>query len=338
VASGPVGRAALQNGNREVEYIDYYSELGVPQTASGEEIARAYRSKARKLHPDVNKAPEAEAQFKRLSEAHEVLKDPERRRRYDRYGAAWQQARETGSWPGGCEFHCEGSPGHTQSPFGGRRDSNGFSPFFEGLFGGSDGDAFPWRDLFGQGRAPYSGAPVDSEAVLELSLEDAVRGGQQVISLSRPGGESRSLKVTIPARVTDGQRLRLVGQGVTGPQGQRGDLYLRIRFGRHPVFRVEGLDLHTNLDVPPAVAALGGKVRLRALDKEIAIRVPAGSSSGKRIRLKGQGLPGADAEQGDLYAEVRIVVPASLAPEERALYERLADLTRRNRGVQPSAN
>ena len=298
-------------------YIDYYTELGIPKTASKEEITRAYRKKARKLHPDVNKASDTEASFKRLTEAYEVLKDPEKRKKYDQYGTAWQQAQATGSWPGG-----------SRSGFGGRGGRSGFSSFFEHLSGGGgpEGGGSVWDELFGQAAGPRPGPQLDQEAVLELSLEEALRGGAQTISVSRPGGGAQSLRVTIPAGAVDGRRLRLSGQGAGGPEGRRGDLYLQIRLWPHLRFRVEGRDLHTRLDVTPAVAALGGKVRLRALDKEIAVRVPAGSSSGRRIRLRGQGLPAPGTGRGDLYAEVRIVVPVHLTPEERELYGRLAGL------------
>lgn len=321
-----------------MDYIDYYKELGVTKTASPEEIASAYRKKARQLHPDVNKAPEAESQFKGLSEAYEVLKDKEKRQKYDQYGAAWQQAQQGGSGPGGFEFDFAGDPRGFRAHFGDRPGSSGFSSFFEHLFGGAEAGAVAWEDLFRGGGRPHTTRHLDQEAVLELSLEDAVRGGRQTINVSQTGGRSESLRVTIPPGASDGQRLRLAGQGVAEQDGRRGDLYLRIRVMKHPRFRVEDRDLHTVLEVSPAVAALGGKVRLLTLDKEIAVKVPAGSSSGKRIRLKGQGLPGAGGGQGDLYAEVRIVVPAHLTSEERELYERLAGLGSRSLRTEPSTN
>jgi curved DNA-binding protein len=325
-----------------MDYIDYYEELGVPRSASKEEIEKAYRKKARKLHPDVNKAPEAEAQFKRLSEAHDVLKDPEKRSKYDQFGAAWEQAQETGSWPGGFEvrFNRGFGPQGFGSASGGRGRS-GFSVFYEHLFGegGPAEGGSIWDELFGQTTGPRVPRSLDQEAVLELTLEEALRGGPRTISLSQPGGGSRSLKVTVPAGATDGQRLRLRGQGAPGPQGSPGDLYLQIRLRPHPRFRVEGQDLHTRLDVSPAVAALGGKVRLRTLDQEIAVKVPAGSSSGRRIRLRGQGMPAPGGRRGDLYVEVRIVVPAHLSARERELYGQLSALqTKEAEPAEPSRN
>lgn len=326
-----------------MDYIDYYKELGIPKTASKEEIARAYRKGARKVHPDVNKAPGAEARFRRLTEAYEVLKDPEKRDKFDRFGAAWQQGGRAGVWPEDFEFHAGGGPGPRSAgaAFGGRTGTGGFSSFFEHLFGGGGAQANDarWDELFRRGGGPAMGLQLDQEARLELSLEEALLGGEQIISLPQPTGESKSLRVTVPAGATEGQRLRLKGQGGGVPGGPRGDLYLRICLRSHPRFRLEGHDLHTHLDVAPAGAALGGKVRLRTLDKEVSVRVPPGTSSGQRIRLRGQGWPVAGGRRGDLYAEVRIVVPAHLTPEERELYERLAGAgAHEQRTREPSTN
>lgn len=302
-----------------MEYVDYYEILGVDRSASQEEIAKAYRRLARQHHPDVSKSTAGEARFKEVAEAYEVLKDPEKRAKYDRYGRAWEQAREGGGWPAGWEARFGGPDG--ADDLGGA----GFSSFFEHLFGGrrADPGASPWADLFAQGAV--DGDAADREAILQLSLEEALRGGRRTLSLRGEGGE-RTLSVTIPAGVLDGQRLRLAGQGDTARDGRRGDLYLVVRHRPHPRFRLEGRDLHTRIDVPPPVAVLGGKARLATLDGEVVVGVPAGSSSGRQIRLRGQGFPAGGTPAGDLYAEVRIAVPTRLSPEERSLYERLASL------------
>lgn len=301
-----------------MEYIDYYKVLGVERTASPEEIARAYRRLARKHHPDVSKSADGEARFRQVCEANEVLKDPEKRARYDRYGQAWDAPQE-GGWPRGWEVRY-GAPADA-----GDLGGAGFSSFFEHLFGGrrADPGASPWDDL----SARHHRGAADREATLQLSLEEALRGGPRTLTMRSAGGGERTLSVTIPAGILDGQKLRLAGQGEGTQDGQPGDLYLVVRHRPHARFRLEGRDLHTRIDVSPPVAVLGGRARLQTLDGQVVARVPPGSSSGTRIRLKGQGFPAGDGGlRGDLYAEVRIAVPHRLTPEERSLYERLARL------------
>ena len=271
-----------------VGHPDYYETLGVPRDASTEDIRKAYRKLAREYHPDVNKSPGAEDRFKEVSEAYEVLRDQEKRAQYDRP-----------SPPPGAGF---GNGGGTRTVD------------FDDL--GDFGDIF--GDFFGRGGGRgFSRRGGDQEALLDLSLEEAARGGRKKITL----GDGRDYDVNIPPGVSDGQRIRLAGEGGAGMGGgPRGDLLLRVRVRPHPRFRVDGRDLYTDLPVTPSEAALGATVPVRTLDgASISLKVPPGSSSGRKLRLRGQGMPG-----GDLYATVMIHVPKKLSKDERKAYERLA--------------
>lgn len=309
-----------------MEYIDYYAVLGVPKSASKKEINKVYRKLARQYHPDVNKEAGAEEKFKQVSEAYEVLKDDEKRAKYDQYGMAWQAAQH-GEAPPGYDFHFEfgGSPEDFDSFSG----SSGFSSFFEHLFGASAGRRPSSRrgewDLFDEAGA--GGGGLDHEANLSLGLGEAFRGGRREIRLQDPNtGQNRTFAVNIPPGVREGQRIRLAGQGSKrGNGGPAGDLYLSVRLLPHPDFHLEGLDVHTRLDIMPWVAVLGGKVRLETLEDTVSVKVPPGSSSGRRIRLRGRGFPGKGGQRGDLYAEIRIVVPEKLTAQQRELFEKLAE-------------
>ena len=303
---------------------DYYQVLGVDRGASAEEIQRAYRKLARQYHPDVNKDPGAEERFKEIGEAYDVLSDPKSRERYDRFGSAWRQVPEgfdpaaAGSpFGGGSRVWVNaGDPGSGFSGFGSDVD---LDDLFSGLFGrgGRAG---------GSGRGPMPGA--DTEAEIELSVEDAYTGGRRRITLATASG-SRSYEVTIPAGVTDGQRIRLAGQGGQGSGGGvRGDLYLMVRLAPHPRFRVDGRDLTVELPVSPWEAALGGTVPVETPAGRVQVTVPAGSSTGRKLRLRGRGLPNPRGTAGDLYAEVRVMVPPQLTPTERRLFEQLAEESR----------
>jgi curved DNA-binding protein len=326
-----------------LDYKDYYAILGVKKDASQDEIQKAYRKLARKHHPDVNKAPEAEVKFKEIGEAYEVLKDPEKRQKYDQYGSAWKKAQQTGAPPPGWEgIHFDfgdlggrgGRGGRTGGfDFGGGGDSE-FSSFFEMLFGGA-GPGGGRRSAsgagFGFGGQGFRGAGGagggHTEATLTLSLDEAVRGGQREITLADPNtGQRKTLSVKIPEGVRAGQKIRLAGQGQPSLDGgPAGDLYLKIEIEPDPRFRVEGSDLHTTVAVAPWQAALGGDAEVQTLDGAVRVKIPAGSSSGRKIRLRGRGLPKKGGDKGDLLAEIRIVVPETLSERERELFEQLAE-------------
>jgi curved DNA-binding protein len=298
---------------------DFYADLGVSRTASQEEIQRAYRKLARKLHPDVNKAPEAEERFKDVSEAYAVLSDPEQRKRYDAFGADFRRVPEgvdPGTWA---------RAGAGAGSGGGGGGEGGFEGIdFEDLFG----DMFARRRR-GPGPGRHSGGwgPVpgaDQEAHVELSVEEAHHGTRRKLTLSGPEG-TRTIEVTIPAGVTDGQRIRLAGQGARGTDGgQPGDLYLVVSIRPDDRYRVEGRDVFTRLPVTPWEAALGTTVALETPGGETKVKVPPGTSSGRRLRLRGRGLPSPRGQPGDLYAEVQIMVPSTLSDQERRLFEQLA--------------
>ena len=302
-----------------MEFKDYYDILGVSKTATQQDIQKKYRKLARKYHPDVNKDAAAEVKFKEIGEAYDVLKDPEKRAKYDRYGAAWQAA-------GAGQRTAPGFDG-VRFEFGGAGAQHGetFFDILEHMFG----ESTPHAGGFGRfqsGRSGWSSRGEDLEARLSLSLEDAARGGKQTVSLIDPRtGANRSYTVAIPAGVTPGKRIRLAGQGAEGARGgASGDLYLVVDILPHSKFELRGKDLYTTLDLAPWQAALGAKVTMQTLDGRVRLTVPPGSSSGRMIRVKGHGFP-AENGAGDLYAEIRIVIPEHLTAEEQALYKKLAE-------------
>jgi curved DNA-binding protein len=312
-----------------VAFRDYYETLGVQRDASSDDIRSAYRRLARKYHQDVNKEEDAEERFKEVSEAYEVLRDPEKRQAYDRFGQNWKAGQDVSGAEG-----FRGGPGaggeNVRVEFG---DAADFSDFFEGLFGQGGGrraggfgglggfGGFEGFDGFGEGAGTrFSTRGTDHEAALELSLEEAARGGRRHITI-----DGRGLDVDIPPGVRDGQRIRLAGEGGEGMGGgPSGDLFLRVRLRPHPRFAVQGRDLYVELPVTPWEAALGAEVPVSTLDGTSRVKVPPGSSSGRRLRLRGQGLGDGRSGAGDLYAIVEIEVPKKLTDEERELFERLA--------------
>ncbi len=322
-----------------VKYQDYYEILGVDRNATEKEIKAAYRKLARKWHPDLHTGKDkeqAEEKFKQINEAYEVLSDPEKREKYDRLGARWQDGQDFSPPPDMEGFHFYTTTGNSVS---------GFSEFFETLFGGGD--------LFGRTARNYRRSrPVrgqDVETELEVTLEEIYRGGERTLQLSgreicpacggtgniqnsfcsRCGGlgelsTGRSLAVKIPPGVRDGSRIRLKGQGSEGIYGgEKGDLYLRIRLLPHPVFKVNGSTLETEITLRPEQAVLGDQLLVPTLDGPVTMKVPPGTRAGRRLRLKGKGLPSKDG-RGDEYVRIKIDIPEYLTAEEEELYRRLA--------------
>ncbi|MBC7940996.1 MAG: DnaJ domain-containing protein [Chitinophagaceae bacterium] len=308
-----------------MDFKDYYATLGVEPSATQDEIKRAYRKLARKFHPDVSKEPDAERRFKEVAEAHEALIDPERRAAYDEIGqrhARGEAFQPPPGWNSGFEFSGRGAPG--AGPQGRARDAD-FSDFFESIFGRGGHDARPGAS----GHRPAPGR--DHHAKVMIDLEDSYRGARRTISLRVPVIDAqghgvfhdRQLEVNIPKGVREGQHLRLAGQGGPGQGGESaGDLYLEVTLKPHPRFRVDGRDVYVDLPVSPWEAALGATVAAPTPDGEVQLSVPAGSRQGRKLRLKGRGLPGKEA--GDLYAVLAITLPPADSDAAEAAYTALA--------------
>lgn len=287
-----------------MEFTDYYQLLGVERAATQDEIKRAYRKLARKYHPDVSKEPDAQERFKEVGEAYEVLRDPEKRAAYDQLGANWKAGQEfqpPPDWGQGFEFH------------GGRAgaDTADFSDFFESLFGREFGGARG-------GQQGFSAQGSDSHARISIDLEDAYQGATRQVTLKstemgqdgRPRVKERTLNVRIPKGVRQGQHIRLAGQGSPGlGSGQAGDLYLEVEFRPHRHYHVDGRDVYLDLPVAPWEAALGAAVKAPTPTGAVELKIPAGSASGRKLRLKNRGIPGDPS--GDLYVVVKIVVPST---------------------------
>ena len=318
-----------------MKFQDYYSTLGVAREASQDEIKRAYRKLARKHHPDLNKEPDAEARFKEIGEAYEVLKDPEKRAAYDAVGSRYAQGgagpeqdfRPPPGWDTGFEFH-------------GRGDDEGFdardySEFFESLFGRA---ARAGASGGGARRGPANLRGEDHHAKVLIDLEDAYTGAQRSLQLRMPVFDDqgrgvlqeRTLDVTIPKGIRQGQHLRLTGQGGPGlGNGPAGDLFLEVEFNTHRLYRVDGRDVYVDLPLAPWEAALGASVGVPTPDGEVELTIPAGSAAGRKLRLKGKGIPANSAAKsageaaGDLYVVLAIVLPPAGSDASRRAYESL---------------
>ncbi|MDR2050753.1 MAG: DnaJ domain-containing protein [Deltaproteobacteria bacterium] len=310
-----------------IEYKDYYKVLGIPRNADKETVNRAFKKLARKYHPDLNAGDkEAEAKFKDVNEAHEVLKDDAKRKLYDELGPDWQHGQNFQQPPGFENFRFfSGQSG------GGTFSSSGFSDFFETLFGGAGRgqgfgpDPFGSFNRGGRGSRRVQPRGRDVEAELCLSLNEAYKGGQKNVSVST-AGNNKSLDVKIPAGVREGARIRLTGQGEAGGGGQPGDLYLRVRLLPHKDFTLDNNDIIHELNLAPWEAALGLKVRVPTLDGEVDLNIPPGSSGGRKFRLRGRGL-GTGATKGDEFVRLNIRLPEKLEPAEKALWEKLAEVS-----------
>jgi curved DNA-binding protein len=299
-----------------MEYKDYYKILGVAKSATEKEIKAAYRRLARKHHPDVNPGnKEAEARFKEVNEAYEVLGDKEKRKKYDELGANWEAfGRGAGpgagrGWPGGgvrIEYEDLGGAG-------------GFSDFFRTFFGGGGG--FGGFGGFPGGGEEFTPA-TDAEGDVDLTLGEVLRGTTREVAV---GGAKRRVEVKIPPGVREGSRVRVAGEGGKGPGGRRGDLYLRVRIAPDPTFERKGDDLQTTVRVPLTSAVLGGEAQVRTLEGPVGIKIPAGTPTGQVFRLRGHGLPklGSRGERGDLLATLAVELPRTLTARQRELFEEL---------------
>jgi len=300
---------------------DYYKILGIGRGATQKEIKQAYRKLARKYHPDVNPGDKsAEARFKRINEAYEVLSDPEKRKKYDRFGEQWQHADEfaRAGWQAG-PYGDSGRRGAAGFDFGRfASEPGGIGSIFDGLFQSFGGAR--------AGRRPRRGR--DVEHPVEVSLEEAYRGTTRTLEMGGEAGRRRRLEVKIPQGVTSGSRVRIAGEGETGASGgARGDLYLVISLRPHKLFERKNGDLHVEVPVPLTVAVLGGEVEVPTLKGKVALKVPAETQNGRVFRLAGQGMPRlGDLAKGDLFARVRVILPARLSPRERELFQELEGL------------
>ena len=335
--SGNVGWSQLfRTISMGVKFRDYYEVLGVDRDASQDEIRKAFRKLARKYHPDVAEDKEtAEEKFKELNEAYEVLSDPEKRDTYDNLGPGWEHGSDFRPPPGGGPSYgsaFDGRSGQVHFDFGG---STGFSDFFESLFGArSAGAGDPFGSFHGfqreQMRPDMPARGSDIETDLLVTLEEVMTGSQRQLRLRRPDGKGSSressVKVHVPKGIAEGQLIRCAGLGEEGVNGgDSGDLFLRVRLERHPVFEVKGADLHMDLDLAPWEAVLGGSVPVQTLHGTLNLKIPPGTQSGTQLRLKGKGLPEHADRFGDVYISVRIRVPETIGPEEEKLWQSLAE-------------
>ena len=326
-----------------MEFKDYYKTLGLARGASADDIKSAYRKLARKYHPDVSKEADAEARFKEIGEASEVLRDPEKRAAYDVAGAQWERQQATGGgqrggpqdfqpppgWDAGFEFSGRGDAGDND-PFGGADHSD----FFEALFGRARAGRGGSRGGGTSGNARRPDTPMrgqDHHAKVMIDLEDAFQGAQRSISLHMPALDEdgrgvmreRTLDVNIPKGIREGQQMRLAGQGGPGlGNGPAGDLFLEISFNSHKQFRVDGRDVYIDLPLAPWEAALGASVSAATPDGAVELTIPPNSVAGRKLRLKGRGIPGNPA--GDLYVVLGVALPLAESAANKAAYEAFA--------------
>jgi len=300
-----------------MEYKDYYSIMGIDKDATQDELKRTYRKLARKYHPDVSKEPDAEQKFKELGEAYEVLKDPEKRAAYDQLGANWQAGQDfhpPPDWDAGFEFSGGGFTGQ----------STDYSDFFDSLFGQAATGYATHR------RPGFHTHGEDHHAKILIDIEDAYRGAIRMITLQVPMVDTQghiltrdhSLSVRIPKGIRQGQQIRLTGQGAPGMgEGKAGDLYLEVEFNPHSLYRVDGRDLYFDLPLAPWEAALGAKVKAPTPEGPVDLTIPAGSRAGRKLRLKGRGIPGNPS--GDIYVVLQIALPPAKNEEAKEIYREM---------------
>jgi len=302
-----------------MDFKDYYTIMGVERDATQDEIKRAYRKLARKYHPDVSKEKDAVARFNEVGEAYEVLKDPEKRAAYDQLGANWKAGQDFNpppDWDAGFEFS---GGGYTAG------DASAYSDFFESLFGQEFRSARP-----GGAQRGFQARGEDHHAKILINIEDAYQGAERRITLQAPEVDAsghvttrkHTLNVKIPKGVKQGQKIRLAGQGAAGfGGGPAGDLYLEIEFNPHSIYRIEGRDLYLDLPVAPWEAALGATVKTPTPSGTVDLKIPAGLSNGRKMRLKGRGIPG--KPPGDIYVTPRITVAPATTDRARELYQEM---------------
>jgi curved DNA-binding protein len=323
-----------------VEFRDYYRVLGVQSKATDEEIKKAFRTLARKYHPDVAKDKKtAEEKFKELNEAHEVLSNPESRRKYDQLGANWKTDARPQPPPGpaGRRTSARGAGGEA---YDFQFEGTGFSDFFEQFFGGRTGrsrGASPFeqhRAADGADESDEQNAPTlrgqDIQGDILITLDEVLKGAMRAISVRKANAhsgqeETQTYSVRIPAGVRAGQSIRVPGKGGEGLGGGRaGDIYLRVRYAQHPDWQARGVDLLGHLELAPWEAVLGATVPVRTLENTVSLKVPAGTRQGHQLRIRGQGLPAGAGKRGDIYVGVSIQVPARVSKEAERLWKQLA--------------
>lgn len=291
-----------------MKYKDYYAILGVSRDAKTSDIRKAYRKLAKELHPDVNKAPDAEEKYKEINEAYEVLKDKDKRAKYDMLGSEWQGGQDF-TPPSGWNTGTSWSTGGTTFTGG------DFSDFFQMIFGNAGGQFGGFRDVF-SGAASSRPMRSDTQAELTLTLEQVVRGGEFRVSIG-----SRTLNVRLPKGITDGSKIKLPGKADSG-----GDIYVTIHIAPHKVFSVDGQDLTREMKVPVWNAVLGADVPVETLDGTVTVKMPPGIQDGQKLRLRGKGLPGRNGTNGDMYVKVRIEIPRHLNSKQNELWQEIAKL------------
>ncbi len=314
---------------KRMKYKDYYAILGLKRTASADDIKAAYRKLARQYHPDVNKADDAEARFKEVGEAYQVLKDPEKRAAYDQMGSNWRNGQDfqpPPNWNTGFDFGRRGGTGGAQ-----QGEFGDFSDFFESMFGGATrrgpGSTGGTTGAGTSRRRGSTAAGQDHHAKVSIDLEDSYQGARRTITLriptvdalGRASTQERTLDVTIPKGVREGQHLRLTGQGAPAPgSGKAGDLYLELTFAPHKLYKVEGRDVSLELPLAPWEAALGATVSVPTPDGTVQLTIPPNTAAGRKLRLKGKGIPG--STPGDLYVNVQIALPPAGTNAARNAY------------------